>query len=109
MYTPFMLACNCALDKLSEIRVEGSPPFELKKQIVFLCNSDRSVLSENHLQGSRVEPDIVLLQWNLFLKRLFTSSPDASVAKLSYSDSYLRDIRVSKSDLELSGRTYDQR
>ena len=95
MYTPFVLACNYALDKLSEINVEGLPAFEQKKQIVFFRSHDRSVRSDHHNRMSLVKPEILLLQRDLLLKR---RRPNSTL----YSTSHSTDLCVEKSDLELS-------
>jgi len=94
MYTPFVQAYNYALDKLSEIEVEGLPPPEPRKKVVFVGSSE-----QNHQLQSQVKPDIVLLQWSFFVERLSTNS-----STVEYSDSYLRDFCTSKSDLKLSWR-----
>lgn len=62
MYKPFVLACNYALDKLSEIEVQGLPPFELANQIAFVRNSDQPMKPTTHWCSPQVKPDIVLLQ-----------------------------------------------
>jgi hypothetical protein len=88
MYNPFVRACNYALDKLSEVNVGGLPAYDEKKQIVFVRNHDRAVMSGSHQRDSRVRPDIVLLQWNTFKK--WRGHDDAT-----YSRSYKDDICVS--------------
>ena len=45
MNMKFVLACNCTLDRLSEIEINGSSPSELEKQAAFAHHSDRSVQS----------------------------------------------------------------
>ena len=65
-----MLACNYALDELSGIEVRGLPPFGLKKQMVLIHEGGRSMEPTTDWQ---VEPDIVLLQWNLLIERLSVS------------------------------------
>ena len=104
MYTSFVLACNYALDKLSEINVEGLPAFEPRKQIVFFRNHGRSVHSDHHNRKSLVGPDILLLQWDLLLKRRDPNSSDSNIHSTPYSTSYSTDLCVEKSDLEFSWR-----
>jgi hypothetical protein len=93
MYDPFVRACNYALHKLSKVNVGGLPEFEKHKQIVFVRNHDRAVMSGSHLRNSRVRPDIVLLQWNTFKK--WREHEDAT-----YSRSYNDDICVSKREFK---------
>ena len=87
MYKPFVRACNYALEALSAINVDGMPKFSELKQIVFVCNHDRSVHSENHLRESQVKPDVVLLRWDRFRK-------DEEISE--YSRSYRDATSVSK-------------
>ena len=83
MYEPFVRACNCALDQISKIQdVDGLPSFSIEKQIVFVDNHNRLVSSENVQRNSLIGPDIVLLQWNIFKKKLGQDVP--------YSDSYAK-------------------
>ena len=89
MYDPFVRACNCALEKLSDI--DGLPEVSEEKKIVFARNHDRAVGSGSHQRTSRVRPDIVLLSWKIFKKR--RGLPD-----VTYSQSHEDDICVSKSD-----------
>ena len=97
MYDPFVLACNHALDGLSEIDdVDGLPEFTAQKRIVFVRNFDRAVRSDSHQRESRERPDIVLLQWDIFKNKLKTPQP------LSYSDSHKTDICVKKLDFEVA-------
>ena len=99
MYNPFVVACNHALDELSEINdVDGLPKFTTEKQIVFVRNHDRAVRSDSHQRESRARPDIVLLQWDIFKDKLKTPRP------LSYSDSHNTDICVEKLDFEVAWR-----
>jgi len=53
MCKPFVLACNYALDKLSEIEVQGLPPFELGNQIAFVHNSDQSMELTTHWRDAQ--------------------------------------------------------
>jgi hypothetical protein len=62
MYNPFVLACNYALGALSEIDVHGLPEFTKEKQLDFVRDHDRVVLSKDLKRASRTKPDIVLLQ-----------------------------------------------
>ena len=87
MYKPFVRACNYALEALSAIDVNGMPKFSMVEQIVFVCNHNRSVHSENHLRESQVKPDVVLLRWNRFEK-------DEEISE--YSRSYQDATSVSK-------------
>src|SRR5882762_3171896 len=97
MYDPFVRACNYALDALSVVNdVDGLPEFSGEKQIVFVRNDDRAVLSGSHQRESRARPDIVLVQWNHFKRQqqLHDRTP--------YSQSYDGDICVSRSDVNLT-------
>jgi hypothetical protein len=93
MYDPFVLACNFALDKLSEIKGVGElPAFLPRKQIAFARNHDRAILSGNLQRESRVRPDIVLLHWDT-LKAWRRNDK-----KTHYSRSYKTDLCTSPSD-----------
>jgi len=91
MYNPFVLACNGALEELSEVEIEELPPFEPDKQIVFVRNNDRSVKSPNHRRTPQVKPDIVLVRWGILAK------PTSL-----YTESYLGNLCTSESNVILS-------
>lgn len=94
MYEPFVRACNYALEELSDIRdIDGLPEFSEKKRIVFALNYDRSVHSEDHQRESQTKPDVVLLQWEIYVQLQKPYKPK------SFSDSYEGDIRVQMSNL----------
>lgn len=96
MYDPFVRACNYALDKLSKIKdVGGLPKFLPENQIVFINNHNRSVGSESVQRNSLTRPDIVVLQWDDFMKKL--------KRRVRYSESY-GELCVSCPRLELSWR-----
>jgi len=102
MYKQFVLACNYALDKLSEIKVQILPPFEPTKQIVFVHSSNKSPDPTTHWRDPQVRPGIVLLQWNLSKERLSTSTFNGST--INYSKSHTEGLCVSNSSLDLSWR-----
>lgn len=102
MYGPFVLAFNYALDELSKTHVDGLPGFEPGRQIVFAHSSDQPMKPSNHWRTPRVKPDIVLLQWDHFVKRLSTRSP--TIVKPSYSKSYSGDICLTAPGLDLTWR-----
>lgn len=66
MYNPFVRACNYALDKHSDFRIEGLPQFSEDKRIVFIRSHDRPVRSQHHVRVGRVKPDTALLPWGYF-------------------------------------------
>ena len=100
MYDPFVRACNYALEELSKIQnVGGLPPFTEEKRIVFLRNNDQAVGSDSRRRNSRVKPDIVLLQWNIFKEKI----PLEERGGISYADSF-KDLCVSKSKWNLIWR-----
>jgi hypothetical protein len=61
MYKPFSEALNYALEKLSEINVDGLPEFE--KHIVFVP-LDEGVESDRDLEGSLFKPDIIIMSFD---------------------------------------------
>jgi hypothetical protein len=58
MYLPFTEAMNCALQRLSDVKVEGLP--NLKEHIEFVvCNTN--VDSDRSAPGSSFKPDIAIM------------------------------------------------
>lgn len=87
-----MLARNYVLDKLSGIDVPWLPLSELEKQIVFIHNSDQSTKLGTHWRNPQIKPDIVPLQWNLFIERPSASLSDRSIVDTPYSALYIRHL-----------------
>jgi hypothetical protein len=99
MYNPFVLACNYALDELSKVHVDGLPRFESERQIVFINSSTQPIKPSTDWRDSQAKPDIVLVQWDLFVERFKRNQP---VVEIPYSRSHSGGFCLSAEGLDLS-------